>query len=149
MEITKPKWLKNYFIRFHNIDKSNKFIRNIGIIWTAAVLFLFIPEELINLYVSENGTIVNATITEMPDNCGSRRMYASFELNNNIITKRVWDSFCNDYKLGDSVPMYFLPSFPNNSLLKTERGLSIKIELFACFILLLFGMFMIKYAYKS
>jgi hypothetical protein len=76
-------------------------------------------------------------------------MYASFELNNKIITKRVWDSFCNDYKLGDYVPIYFHPSFLNNSLLETERGFGIKIELVACFLLLLFGMFMIKYAYKS
>lgn len=149
MKITKPIWLKNFFIQFNNIDKSNKFIRNAGIIWTAVVLFLFIPEKLIDLYVSENGTIVNATITGMPDNCGSRRMYANFELNNKVINKRVGKLFCNDYKLGDSVPMYFHPSFPNNSLLETERGFNIKIELFACFVLLLFGMLMIKYAYKS
>ncbi len=149
IKITKPIWLKNFFIRFNHIDKSNKFVRNAGIIWTAVVLFLFIPEELINLYVCENGTIVNATITEMPDNCGSRKMYASFKLNNKIITKRVWDSFCNNYKLGDYIPIYFHPSFPNNSLLETERDFSIKIELFACFILLLFGIFIIKYAYKS
>jgi hypothetical protein len=149
MKISKPNWLKKFFIRFNNIDKSNKFIRNAGIIWTAVVLFLFIPEKLIDLYVSENGTIVNATITGMPDNCGSRRMYANFELNNKVINKRVGKLFCNDYKLGDSVPMYFHPSFPNNSLLETERGFSIKFELFACFLLLLFGMLMIKYAYKS
>lgn len=149
MKITKPIWLKNFFIRFNHIDKSNKFIRNAGIIWTAFVLFLFIPEKLIDLFVSENGTIVNATITEMPDNCGGKYMYASFELNNKIITKRVWDSFCNDYKLGDYVPIYSHPSFPNNSLLEIERGSIIKIELFACFVLLVLGMFMIKYAYKS
>lgn len=149
MKITKTIWLKNFFIRFNNIDKSDKFIRNAGIIWTAVVLFLFIPEKLIDLYVSENGTIVNAKITEMPDNCGSRRMYASFELNNKTITKRVRDSFCNDYKLGDTVPIYFHPSFLSNSLLETEKGFSIKIELFACFLLLLFGIFMIKYVYKN
>ncbi|MBJ7427697.1 MAG: hypothetical protein JHD28_01895 [Bacteroidia bacterium] len=149
MTITKPIWLKIFFIRFNNIDKSNKFIRNAGFIWTAVVLFFFIPEELINLYVSENGIIVNATITEMPDNCGGKYMYANFELNNKVINKRVGKLFCNDNKLGDYVPMYFHPSFPNNSLLETERGFSIKIELFACFVLLLFGMLMIKYAYKS
>jgi hypothetical protein len=148
MKITKPIWLKNFFIRFYHIDKSNKFIRNAGIIWTAAVLFLFIPEELINLYISENGTLVNAKITEMPNNCGSKYMYASFELNNKVINRRVWKSFCDYYKLGDSVPMYFHPSFPNNSLLETDRRFIIKIELFACFILLLLGIFMIKYAYK-
>ena len=148
MKITKPIWLKNFFIRFYHIDKSNKFIRNAGIIWTAVVLFLFIPEELINLYISENGTLVNAKITEMPNNCGSKYMYASFELNNKVINRRVWKSFCDYYKLGDSVPMYFHPSFPNNSLLETDRRFIIKIELFACFILLLLGIFMIKYAYK-
>jgi hypothetical protein len=149
MKITKTIWLKNFFIRFYHIDRSNKFIRNVGIIWTAVVLFLFIPEKLIDLYVSENGTIVNAIITEMPDNCGSRKMYASFELNNEVINRKVWKSFCNDYKLGDSVPIYFHPSFPNNSLLEKERGFSIKIELFACFILLLLGIFIIKYVYKN
>lgn len=127
MKITKPIWLKNFFIRFNNIDKSNKFIRNAGVIWTAVVLFLFIPEELINLYVSKNGTIVNATITEMPDNCGSRKMYASFELNNEAINKRVWKSFCNDYKLGDSVPMYFHNTFPNNSVFQIIGVRNLKI----------------------
>lgn len=149
MKITKPIWLKNYFIRFNNIDKSNKFIRNAGIIWTAVVLFLFIPEKLIDLYVSENGTIVNATITEMPDNCGSRRMYANFELNNKVINRKVWKSFCNDYKLGDSMPMYFHNTFPNNAVFKIHKGSEINSELFSCVLLLLLGIFMIKYAYKS
>lgn len=154
MKISKPNWLKNFFIRFNNIDKSNKFVRNAGIIWTAVVLFLFIPEKLIDLYVSENGTIVNATITEMPDNCGSRRMYASFELNNKVIDKRdrklsVWKSFCNDYKLGDSVPIYFHNTFPNNAVFKIHKGSLVNSELFSCVLLLLLGIFTIKYAYKS
>ncbi|MFY7732711.1 MAG: hypothetical protein ACOVSR_04455 [Bacteroidia bacterium] len=148
MKITKPIWLKNFFIRFNNIDKSNKFIRNAGIIWTVFVLFLFIPEELINLYVSENGTIVNATITKMPDNCGSRRMYASFELNNKVINRKVWKSFCNDYKLDDSVPMYFHNTFPNNAVFKIHKDSEINSELFSCVLLLFLGIFMIKYAYK-
>jgi len=121
---------ENFFIRFNNIDKSNKFIRNAGIIWTAVVLFLFIPEKLIDLFVSENGTIVNATITEMPDNCGGKYMYANFELNNKVINRRVWKSFCNDYKLGDSVPMYFHNTFPNNTVFKIHKGSEINSELF-------------------
>jgi hypothetical protein len=149
MKISKPNWLKNFFIRFNNIDKSNKFIRNAGIIWTAVVLFLFIPEKLIDLYVSENGTIVNATIIEMPDNCGRRRMYANFELNNKVINRKVWKSFCNDYKLGDSVPMYFHNTFPNNAVFKIHKDSEINSELFSCVLLLLLGIFMIRYAYKS
>lgn len=151
MKITKPIWLKNFFIRFNNIDKSNKFIRNAGIIWTAAVLFLFIPEELINSYVSKNGTLVNAKITEMPNNCGSKYkyMYANFELNNEVINRRVWKSFCNDYKLGDSMPMYFHKTFPNNTVFKIHKGSAVNSELFSCVFLLLLGIFMIKYAYKD
>ena len=149
MKISKPNWLKNFFIRFNNIDKSNKFIRNAGIIWTAVVLFLFIPEKLIDLYVSENGTIVNATIIEMPDNCGRRRMYANFELNNKVINRKVWKSFCNDYKLGDSVPMYFHNTFPNNAVFKIHKDSEINSELFSCVLLLLLGIFMIIYAYKD
>jgi hypothetical protein len=149
MKITKPIWLKNFFIRFNNIDKTNRFLRNAGIIWTAVVLFLFIPEELINLYVSKNGTIENATITEMPDNCGFKLMYASFELKNKVISKRVWRSFCSDYKLGDSVPMYFHKTFPNNSVFEIHKDSEINKELLSCAFLLLLGIFMIKYAYKD
>jgi hypothetical protein len=149
MKITKHNWLKNFFIRFNNIDKSNKFIRNAGIIWTSVVLFLFIPEKLIDLYVSKYGTLVNAKITEMPNNCGSKRMYANFELNNKVINKRTWKSFCNDYKLGDSVPMYFHNNFPNNSVFKIHKDSVVNSELFSCIFLLLIGIFVIKYAYRN
>lgn len=149
MKITKPIWLKNFFIRFNNIDKTNKFIRNIGIVWTAVVLFLFFPEELINLYVCENGTLVNAKITEMPYNCLGKNKHANFELNNKVINKRIWRSFCNDYKLGDSVSMYFHNTFPNNTVFKIYKGYEVKSQLFSCVLLLLFGIFVIKYAYKD
>ena len=59
MKITKPKWLKNFIIRYNNIDKSNRFFVNVGFVWTAVVLFLFVPNTLIDVYVSENGNLVN------------------------------------------------------------------------------------------
>ena len=69
MEITKPKWLKNFIIRFNNLEASNKFLRVTGYVWIFITLFLFVPNTIIDVYVSENGNLVNATITEMPNCC--------------------------------------------------------------------------------
>jgi len=85
----------------------------------------------------------------MPDNCGFKLMYASFELKNKVINKRVWRSFCSDYKLGDSIPMYFHKTFPNNSVFEIHKDSEINKELLSCAFLLLLGIFMIKYTYKD
>lgn len=149
MNITKPKWLKNFIIRYNNIDKSSRFFIKVGFVWTAVVLFLFVPNSLIDVYVSENGNLVNATITEMPSCCDCKYMYASFEINNKACVKRVWRSFCNDYKTGESIPFYYLEYFPNNEVFKIHRGTEVKSQLFSSILLLLFGIFILAYSYKN
>jgi hypothetical protein len=149
MKITKPKWLKNFIIRYNNIDKSNRFFVNVGFVWTAVVLFLFVPNTLIDVYVSENGNLVNANIAEMPSCCDCKYMYASFEINKKEFIKRVWRSFCSDYKSGENIPFYYLENFPNNAIFKIHQGDEVKSQFISSVLLLMFGVFVIVYSFKN
>ena len=76
-------------------------------------------------------------------------MYASFEINNKECVKRVWRSFCNDYKFGEFVPFYYLEYFTNNAVFKIHKGTEVKSQLFSSLLLVLFGVFILAYSFKK
>lgn len=86
----------------------------------------------------------------MPDKCKGKNIYADFKYTNKVFTKRVWNGFCHNYKLNQTVEFYHMNKYPEDFVFKIHKDTEVYIEFIAAILLTsMFGLGSFYFFYKK
>jgi hypothetical protein len=118
----------------------------VGLIFVVLSIFL-IKNNFQQLQILDNGALVKMRILEIPDVCsGTKAKYFIKVLyNDKTYSTQIGSGFCGQHKVGDIVEMRYLDG--EEQILFPEDDVTG--NLISSVILLLFGFFIVVYAFKT
>ena len=125
---------------------NRKIYRSIGV--GAILFFLFLlPDPVINKIIVEEGYLVKAEIASMPSCCECKTTYPVFRYKGKEFSKKAWEGFCSQYKLGDSILFFKSDKFPDRLVFEIHKKIYVNSELISTLLLVFASIALIVYSY--
>ena len=112
------------------------------------ILSIFFIQNCYRLIeIKNDGAIVKMKIVEIPGFCSGTKAkhYMRVRYSDIIFLKQIGANFCTEHNVGEEINMIYLKG--QDQILFPEEN--VKLNLILCILMLLFGVFVIYYAFKT
>ena len=129
--------------------KRTNTLRVLGVVILAISISGIFFGTLREKEIVKEGKLISAEILEMPTCCNCKSIYAKLRYGNIFFTQKVWKTWCEEKKVGDSVEFYFYQKYPDTFVPKTFVVSKLDIDMIAGIALTIFGLICILYSFKT